>query len=457
MSTTSTETTSSFADFLELDGPPTATPRAIAAPYVAARSSGAVADAIDPDRVRPTFVVVPAPAPAVEVVGVTVRADAAAAVARDEATAARAGVELPRTWFAAGTVMSADGEAKARSLRSSWEKLPYASEGLDGLIATVRAEERRDERDVATAGMRIDTAGRLDIGRAGVDPLHLTENAYRQIVERGSKTPRAAKWNVNAWIGGSSGETFVRTRNAHGAAGREAFAALSPRYTPMDIDVVAGLLLQHLPGGSRGRMRYDGGAAVMDASISQPFDAAGEVGVGRVHVAGVRVTTADDGTGALRVSLYVERIVCINCTILAGGKTVARRHVGDRNAIYDAIGEAIGTSSQALRVFQADWAEANERRMHALYDGTTESARRVFEQLVRGGHVAINGLANSTLIDNLVSAWELEPGSTEAAINRAVTRAAHSGTWGTSWVTEELEAQAGVLLNRHLPETFAAR
>jgi hypothetical protein len=233
------------------------------------------------------------------------------------------------------------------------------------------------------------------------------------------------------------------------------YAAVSKRYAVMDAHDVARTVAESLPRGVRLRDQYRAypqPRATMDFTLAPAYDVdGGDIGVGRIHRFGVRVKTADDATGSIRVSLFAERIACINCTLMQGyGKTVALRHVGEATRLAEAVKAAADELAPAVEAFKELWRAGNEATLHRMYDGTLSSARSVFQRLVANGYVSVTGHKDDALVDALVAAWDREPGDTYATVHNAITRLAHEGPenqgWGTRWVTDELEEQASALL-----------
>lgn len=56
------------------------------------------------------------------------------------------------------------------------------------------------------------------------------------------------------------------------------------------------------------------------------------------------------------------------------------------------------------------------------------------------------GVRTEESISSILTAWDLEPGSTRADLINAVSRVAHESVWPSLGVSEGLESQAGQLL-----------
>jgi len=92
---------------------------------------------------------------------------------------------------------------------------------------------------------------------------------------------------------------FAETRG-----GCEIFSVVGPRYSPLDIDVIATQVHQIVPKDARAEAVYDGYRArlsiLFHSNIALERCVAGEI-----FKAGVSITTADEGTGAIRIAAQV--------------------------------------------------------------------------------------------------------------------------------------------------------
>lgn len=387
-------------------------------------------------------------APAVEVAGVTIRENARARAAAETSKArAELGLKLDDSelYFASGTKMLADGEKKAREYRQEWEKRPLVGEAMDSLHATISAERRRDF-SVKASELRLDEQGRLTRGKGGA--IIPTAHAFSQLCNR-SPFDNTLRYNVNAWIAGCNKTLKLRTRNPNTEQQtREAFAIVSPKYAAFDSDQVARAVKELVPADTRATVEYDGSRTQIDVSYSNPYELGDEIAVGRLHRVGLRIDKADDGTRAFRIRLYAERIACINCTILADSRlTFNRRHVGSLKAFRELVRDALASTGNAIRGFGDLWREANERAIHDSFGGTALSAQQCFKRLIAAKYLHVPHVKAPDLLGKLMDAWSVEPGDTAAAVNRAITRLAHTeSSWKSRWYQDDLETVAGELL-----------
>lgn len=336
--------------------------------------------------------------------------------------------------------MLATGVATAKGLRKEWEGRPVL---FDAMTSTRRmiAREAREDRPVTIAAHRVDASGLY----AG---LPMDGNAWSQLTSRAPEGfPSRLRGNVNLWLGHVSGDAVLRTRHLTPAAPRSAFAVVSPKYTACDLDRVATLAERLLPADAHAQVNYDQDSTrwLIDASLAPTFAVDGEIGVGRVHRAGIRLSGADNGTSSIRAEFYAERIRCINCTIITTtGLQFARAHKG--TGIEEAISAAVSRIGEAVEAFGSVWREANVQAIHDAYDGTPVGAEEAFRRLVAHEYVRLPGMDKVEAVEALMDAWNYEPGDTAAAINRALTRAAHTTDGVDAFAGAELEAAAGELL-----------
>lgn len=106
----------------------------------------------------------------------------------------------------------------------------------------------------------------------------------------------------------------LRTRATDGDE-REVFAVVGPRYTPHDIDQVAAQVSAAVPHDARADVLYDGYRARMNVLFHSDIRPDRCV-AGEIFKAGILVTTADEGSGAIRISPEVWRNLCRNLIIL---------------------------------------------------------------------------------------------------------------------------------------------
>jgi hypothetical protein len=365
------------------------------------------------------------------------------------------GIDTGTTFFPHGTEVLETAKAKARADRASFLALPGLEEGMDELRAAVERENRADHW-ADLGGCHVDYLGQLVAERdlrsgAEISRLVPSEVGWQRLAAFApTEIPSGLRSNVNAWAGRRRGaEVRLRTRDAAGGAARELYAVVSPKYVPYDLDAIASDVARHLPADARVRVRYDRARARIDAVLCNPHhfpDSTGTAAVGEAHRLALRITTADDGTGGFALTWAVERIRCINLTLLRGERTVFRaRHT--REDLADVVAAALTAQGEIAERFAATWRSAwnsyyidHSSRGHEL-DGLEALRRMVFHGLVR-----IQGLRKPEAWSAVKAAWETEPGNSVAHVHNALTRAAHQATEARSWADDETEDDASKLL-----------
>lgn len=388
------------------------------------------------------------PLPAVEVGQVDVRRADIARAERELANtltggnmSGQAGEGPGATFYDEGTIVM-NPEAGLQS-RRAWEQRPTAREAATALESAIAAERRRDYAGVPLAQVRLDEKGHLTRANGGLRP---TEWSWSQL--RGYAPKGALANNLNSWLGQSERSLLLRTRNPDQATGtRELFAALSSKYAVLDGHTVLSRAASAMPDMVRGDVKYDSVTTQLNAELTMhnPYTFDDEVAVGRVHRVGFRFRTADNGLERYRARCFVERVRCVNYTIVPfNWASVDRKHVGDATALASQLLEMARRAGEVATAFAGHWSEAARVRAFADVEGE-EGARRAFGLLVSRGLIDVQGASGETIIDRLVEAWAYEPGTSHQAVNRAITRAAQSPGW-TMDQAETLEEQAGEML-----------
>lgn len=363
--------------------------------------------------------------------------------------AEQAGFKVPDALFDNGTAMleGTDGDTwggwkGAIAHRKEWEKRTLVKDGADQIEKIIASEERADViRNLSD--YRFDNDGIFR--RIGNGGLRVTKTSWTQLGMRAPKDA-AITANMNSWLAKGPSVT-LRTRNPKDNT-RELYAVVSKKYAKFDVDQLARMVSEEIGGDARMEFSYDPGNTriSMDVSLMNPYDIPGEIGVGRMHRVGMRITSADNGMESIRVRLYAERIACINCTILrAESLKGTRKHYGAVDKVRAQVAEMIGQCDTAMSAFADLWSEANERAIVDAYDGTPLSAEESFKRLIATGRVESIPGNSIEKLDLLMGAWNREPGDVSAAVQRAITRAAHTNNWST-WVADEIEEQASELL-----------
>lgn len=355
-------------------------------------------------------------------------------------------------FFAHGTALVQAGTDAWREERTTMAARPPLGEALDKASAAVERQERR-ELPFLFSSVHWTTEDRLANGGPG-HPL--SRHAFSQLLSRadapggaagylGQCTPEMRAPHVTHWLRqaldskGSPTKGILRTALTGGQ--RAAYAVVSPRYVPCDLPAVVSTLREALPRGAKGAVVVAGPRWEIRAFYGSPIEPV----VGEVFNCGVVVTGADDGSAPVCVRAIAERVRCVNLTRLTGtAVNVDIRH--SSRQILAQVRQALEASSQAVSVFATDWADAMQQQLFA--DGSAYQPAEIFAALVRADLVrAPSGCSTSDFVDRLVTAWRVEPSYTRAGLVNAITRVAHTSSWTRSWVTADLEEQAGELVH----------
>jgi hypothetical protein len=373
----------------------------------------------------------------------------------DEAAAAQAGFSLRPPVYAIGTAVNSVGVRNFRQSRRDFEALPFATDACAALAEAVEAERRADLlADAPTVSMLSD--GRLvsDFGTFPISERAL-EGLTRLVTPGGagyltSCPPGLRATNVNYWLArairtdrdGHVKPRQVTLRARQAVGGTEIFSVVGPRYSPLDVDAIARQLTGIVPNDARAEAVYDGYrtrlSVLFHSNIVPEHCVAGEI-----FKAGVSITTADDGTGAIRVMAQVWRNLCKNLIIVdRSEQATATRHVGQN--LGDVVQAGIERALKKISYFAEKWSDATVDNVLERYG--VDDVSTIFRALVANRAVYVPGIAADDMVERLQRAWDFEPGYSKSAIVNAVTRAAHTEEW-RSWTTsEDLERAAGELL-----------
>ncbi len=402
-----------------------------------------------------------------------VDAEGAARAAADEVLAKSLGFSPAPPVYQIGTVVNSIGVANFAQSREDWSKLPSLPELAKTFSAQIAAEQRRDYV-VDAVGCRMDAGGKLASDSIpGASPntyasLAMSTRALRGLATH--VTPGGASYleqcppelrasNINHWLSVAtqldakatkkagrnitkSRQLTLRTRN--GKRDRELFAVVGPKYASFDVDRVMTLAAEGIGGDARGDLKYDGYRMTLDAMFHSNIQPQNCV-AGEFFKGTVRIQAADDGTGAIRVSLGLWRNLCRNLIIVDFDKVLvgSRRHVG-QTTMADDIAELMKTANERIALIVGKWSEASTENVLDRYE-LTDSAQ-VIKGLVLNGAVKVAGVDSDTMVTRLTDAWLREPGYSKTAYLNAITRAAHEYSWSSMSDAEELESQAGALL-----------
>lgn len=399
--------------------------------------------------------------------------------AENDARIARAaGFTLPATVVPFGTKVIPEGQDRYRQSRATWEDMAGAGAVLAGLGDRVRAE-RRSERVMALRDLEMAPTGELQRRIGQTRPLPLSRHAWEQLsrlsytpeVPEGQDSPgrvrllpggadkylsdpmtpiarRAAEVSYHLSQAHAGGRALLRLRERQEG---EIFAVLSPAYcTDADADKVADMLAARKFPGARGQAMYDGSKWSIDVLWHSAIEQGESVVAGEIFQAGVRIQSADDGTGKLRVQALLWRNLCLNFLVIGTAcKETSTHHVRWSGTMGTWLQQAVDSALTSIDGFAGRWAEATKTAILGQHFGEPAEA---FGKLVDLDFISPpegSGLSDKDYVDRLVSAYYAEQGQgayvTVAATINALTRAAHSTPWASAWMSQEQEEQAGQL------------
>lgn len=244
------------------------------------------------------------------------------------------------------------------------------------------------------------------------------------------------------------------------------FALTGRKYPCFDADQVAAAVMEVAKGrGMRAEINYDGHVtsitALAHSTIKPEHYVAGEF-----FLAGIQVTTRDDGRGAVHVRIILHQNLCLNLIILDLGKTEIKmiRHKGNVAELAKQLRKALGAADKAIQPFLTKWGYACKELVTAETvkpDHGVEMPANlseddllagVFRNLIQRDLVPVGARKADATIKSLVAAYHADTsgavfnadgtsrGATRAAIVNAITRVAHTGDFSQA---EEEEIQAG--------------
>lgn len=408
--------------------------------------------------------------------GAAIDAGNLARLQEDEELAARAGLSLPPPVYTLGTEVNEIGRKNFLTKRAAWDARPGFGAVCTEAIERIRAE-RRANVEVQLSDLFMRSNGALvhaPIGTSTDAPAaewQLTKTGLMGLMGPISGANGGARYlldapadlramNLNYWISTLIKDEkarekvwSLRTRECmdwRQAGQREVFAATSTSYPVLDADTLAEVAAAAVPAGAKGELVYDGTRFRLGASWFSDIQPA-QVCAGEVFRAFVFLDTRDDGLGSIRVRYGVERNLCLNLIILGRAETkLSVRHAGNAGELRAAVEAAFAESARAMQGFATRWSAAREEEVLGEAQWNKYGTEAIFRRLVDADLVRAPGVKPDELVPRLVTAWQAEPGYTRADLVNAITRAAHTETWASPWVTETLEEQAGELLHQRV-------
>jgi len=348
-----------------------------------------------------------------------------------------------------GTTINQQSRNVVRS-RKSWDELPLMNEAVAEVSDSVCSENRADEM-VSLDSLMMAGDGNLvlDEHRIGVE-----QPAFRQLCQRigipgGSQylaacPPGLRATNLNQWLPQARRDSKLRLRTVAGR--RTMYAAVSPSYAEYDVPELLTEVSEMISGEARVEASYDGLKLRFRAILETDVPVSD---VGDVFKAGIEIASADDGTGALRISSILWKAMCLNLMVFSEKRTATVKRVHRGNGIDMAAALYVGVreAKKAIGPFTEYWSKAS----HEVVVKSDSDREKLLELLFERKFLQTPGVRAKEAIMSIQMAWDREPGSMKTDLINAVTRAAHEGAWANVATAEALEAQAGRLLTARLP------
>ncbi len=214
------------------------------------------------------------------------------------------------------------------------------------------------------------------------------------------------------------------------------------KITP-NIDKIAAQIMEGVPSNARAKVIYDGYKSRIDVLFHSDLKPEKAV-AGEIFKAGVIITTADDGSGSIKISAQMWRNLCLNLYIIDNAKELitSRRHFGA--GIAKAVEEGIKVAQSKISYFMEKWDAGTIEDVCERYN--VDNADTILRALAFNKVVHVSGVRKAEMYKRLKRAWEKEPGHSRVAFVNAVTRAAQEEPWKRWTDEEDLERVGGRLL-----------
>ena len=402
---------------------------------------------------------------------------------RKETEALRAaGFNVFEESLATVETLSDFGQDAIRYYTKEARKLPTIAQAAQTHEKTI-AKECRKDHTITLASYRLDACGWIrrvlpgkgdqkglifqkeaaPISEVAFGQLRGFYDSYQKKQRKLVKAPSRAfpspvtqrdpgRGNVNAWIGKlDNKQARMRVRTV--AEQREVFAftgysSSKLSYTPFDTNVLLSEAARLVPDGVRCDVKYDIETARMRARciVVAPIDIASFSGVGRIHQLGFDLSSGDDGTMGIFVRPFVIRAKCRNASlILEKGLQSNFRHVGGFDNLKASLSAAINNAGNAIDAVRSAWAFA-AGNYFLDEEGEKLNVEETIRRLVYGEYVPLGGVSQEGAVENYLRAWRAEEVYSAQGILMAIQRAAHEGSWQTTWADEDIEEAASQLL-----------
>ena len=365
-------------------------------------------------------------------------------IAEQEAWLTKAGFVMAPPLYAPGTRVLRLGDDNFRLERQRVENMPLFPDAANAIRGKIGNEVRQDVtlklRDLAMtedgglvvndAVVALETGAFFQLATLagfGIGGRYLADCCSTKL--RAENVNRQVELRKNR-------DVVLRTRL--GAAGRRSvFATVTPTYAAVDTDQVLGAVTPYLTDAHT-EMVYDG-TGLKATALFMP-DQVVDLAAGDIFKVGVRIETDDTGRGRIRVSGVAWRNRCLNLLIIGEGEveTVSAVHKGDPERILALVTDGVAKAREKVADFLGAWGYARTVKVDIQ-----ETLKAWVEDKKLG---PISPKDRDKAVEELLSAWNHEPGDTLADAVSAVTRSAHESPWWPVNRRDELERRAASLV-----------
>lgn len=401
---------------------------------------------------------------------------ASIAIGQDLTEARAAGFQFTPRWaigFNAGSKTS-DGYLYKRA---EHEKKPLALDGLPKSAAIIEKEMRLDFdiklQDVVFDGdgerpMLITPHGDFALEEGVYDDLcgflpgRFVAGYTKSLLRRGERDLVAH--NINRLLEKADEREKplkLRTRLSDDGLPRAGYAIVSGDYTAHNADEVARDVAQYIERrgykGARLDFEYDGERAVWRISWFNYHGAAGAkaAGHGDLFMMGVEISTSDNRSAGVKVRNTAWFNGCLNYIVIDESvvEIGSARHVG-RLSLRSRIMDLIDKATTQMKPLADRWEAASvDNVMAEMGTGDPEGT---FKALIKRGYGKVEGVAEPLMVARYMAAlkapapgqnrWDASTVLTKTMVVNAMTQAAHTNRWASSWTPAAIEADAGRLL-----------
>jgi hypothetical protein len=391
---------------------------------------------------------------------------------QDYQTALKSGFSPKQPLYRLGTPVNEWGRNNLKLSRQRWEENPLTQDDCDKHIELIRKEEREDHKyNLKDFYMTI--AGQLDgpeilvptqwslrqmLLRSRVVTNELTSEAVLDAADYVSnlRSPLKLRKDIcNYYFGNSKRDGWFRTRKNPAGQERELYSVVSDRYnrsctTDNLLTIIRDKLDENRNIPSRSETTYDGDRLQMDI-VYHTFIKPEDCVAGEIFQSGIRITTNDNGSERIRISPFVLRNLCLNLIVIdRAEQNIEISHL--KSSLEDTVKEAIDSAISKISDFAENWSLAcRESILDGIY--TNADPKIIIEKLVKEGYGRIPGLSKTEVTQKIYNAWLKEPDEqkwSRASFVNALTLAAHTESWSNTWISSQLEENAGNLLYNKL-------